>query len=218
MSLPQYITTTTTNTAPSKWDQWGSDYYSVTTDQVTSRLQLACAIEGNLYDSILGTTNKPDFYGPFWIGATSAVAIFTSSTLSRSLKSGFITADYTVLLSALLTIYAYMVGEGLGVYATCRYAFALTGDELAPGLLITLIGYSLALLPAAALLASVPWRLVQMVAVLSCGVLSSLFVYRNLSHVLARQQGMREEQRSVLMAVWMTCHASLFALILSRYY
>lgn len=217
MSLPTY-TTTTSSTAPSKWDQLGSEYYNVNTDQVTTRLQLACAIEGNLYDSILGTTNKPDFYGPFWIGATSAVTIFTSSTLSRSLKTGLITAPYSSLLSALLTIYGYILGEGVGVWAVCRYAFALTGDDLKPGLLITVVGYSLALLPAAALVASVPWRLVQTVAVLCCGVLSSLFLYRNVGHVLARQPGMREEQRSVLMAVWLTCHASLFVLIISRYY
>lgn len=227
MSLPQYITTTTTADASSaavaeaeesKWDQWGREYYDVTADQVSTRLQLACAVEGTLLDGIIGTTNKPDFYGPVWIGATSAVAIFTGATIAHSFKTGRIVGDYPTILSALLTIYGYVVGEAVGVWTICRYAFGLTGEEVAPGLLVTLVGYSLALLPAAALLASVPWWLVQTASLLCCGILSCLFIYRNVAHVLSRQPGMREEQRSVLVAVWMICHASLFAVIRLRYY
>jgi hypothetical protein len=212
------------STAPSQpatkytWESFANEYYEVTSEQVSNRLHLAAAVDGTFLEGLLGTTGKADLYGPFWLVATSSVSIFVSSTLSKLLSHNHLKADYNDLLSIFSTILSYVLLEGVGVYIVSKYAYGIINMELNPGLLITLTGYSLALLPPAALIASLPWWILHISVLFTVAVMSCLFIYRNAYHLLARQEGMRQEQASVLIAVWMCCHASLFFLIKMRYY
>lgn len=225
--MSQYNTFTPTNNnnkvdgeASSSWDRIASEYYDVTSDAVQTRLQQALAVDSAFLDGLLGTTNKSDLYGPVWIGATAAACVFAGGAIShRLLLNGHINVDYSGLLSALLTIYAYIGLEGVGVYAVLCYGYAVGNLEVTAGQLVSLTGYSLALLPPAALAAAIlPWTLLQWASLLSAGALSALFVFRNAFPVLARHPGLRSEQLTVLMAVWLACHVSLFVLIKTRYY
>lgn len=200
------------------WETLAGEYYNVTSEQVCSRLQLAAAVDGSFLEGLLGTTGKPDLYGPFWIAATAAVSIFASGTLSRMLTHNQILLDYNDLLSIFFAILSFIIMEGVGVYAVCRYAYGITNLELTPGILITLTGYALTLLPPAALIATLPWWLLRISVLFTLAIMSCLFIYRNAYHVMGRQEGIRQEQTSVLMTVWLCCHASLFVLIKSRYY
>lgn len=203
------------------WDKLANEYYSVTTDQIINRLQLATAVDGSFFDGILGTTNKPDMYGPIWIAVTAAVTIFTANSVRHIInKLPSSHHDYDILVSALLTIIAYVLCEGVGVYAICRYAFGANPAtlELSPGLLVTLTGYAMVFLPPASMIACIPWPLLQTIALCTAGVMSCLFIYRNSCHVLQRQEGLRLEQASLLMTIWICCHASLFLLVKMRYF
>lgn len=194
------------------------EYYNVNSDQVLTRIQLACACEGTLLDGLLTTTNKADYYGPIWIGATSSVALLLSASIGEYLQTGHVHPDYHGLLRSLLTIYGYMTGEAIGVWLVINYAFGVTNFEATPALLTTLIGYSLAVLPPACIIAAIPWTIWQLIVMGSAGVLSCLFIYRNAMPVLSRYEaGVREEQWTALMAVWLICHASLFMLLKMRH-
>lgn len=194
------------------WDYLQSAYFEVTTASVSTNLQSALSIDSTLLDSILQTTAKADLYGPIWIVATTALTIFIASEMGRAWSTR--RTDFRGLVKAAGWLYGWMAGEGVGVWASVRWVLGV-GDacELSPALVMMLVGYSFALLPALILVAVIPWALTRWLTLATAAILSCLFISRNAHFVISRQPGVKQEQVVILMALWLVIHASLFAAI-----
>ncbi|KAJ1931147.1 hypothetical protein EC988_009881, partial [Linderina pennispora] len=187
-------------------------YFNVDSSDVVQRAWLAVVPK----DSFLDVYNaNPDLWGTFWIPTSAVFFIFVTSSLSQSiaeiLAGGSREYDFSMLTSAALAVYMYVLAVGAFVYGATKYF----GSQ--PGLLecLSVYGYAMAVWIPAAILCVLPIDWFRW-AVVAVGFASSgLFIMRSVNQIVGRSNG---KLHKAIIPLLFVAHALLVVVFKLRFF
>ncbi|KAI9595663.1 hypothetical protein BDF19DRAFT_61284 [Syncephalis fuscata] len=187
-------------------------YFNVDTDQVLVRAKAALIPQGSFIDRIALT---PDLYGPFWIPTTVIFTCFVTSSLAGSLAAYLSQKPYqydlSVLSFAVSTIYSYVAGMSLAVWAAAKY-FGCQASWLE---LLAVYGYGMTVWIPISVLSVLPYNSLRWVLVLIGFAISGYFIFQNVRQVLMRSQHQRTQ---ALLLIVLAAHAILALLFKTQFF
>jgi len=158
-------------------------YFDLSTGEFIERLKLA----GNpLSKSAVDLSEKPDFYGPFWIVTTAVVFLSGTANFGNILiadEGAKVVTDWNLVYISATMVYGALIFVPLLVSLVLRFSGLETtaGDtKLSIAQFICVWGYSFTWLIPCALLCIIPSDVVKWIIVSTSFLASCLFVRNNL--------------------------------------
>lgn len=180
--------TPSTNNSSSSWFSiaYFAQFFDVDTSEVVGRLKNAMLFVFQQDRFIDSLSEKPDFYGPFWLASSVACTIFAVSSLLDTISSNLagvpISYNFDQIWTSLLSVYGYSFGVPCLLYIVLRYLGAN------PVLLefVGVYGYGLISWVVVVILCGIPQEQVRWLLVLFGACYSGLFLGRNVYPTIKR--------------------------------